>query len=98
MQTEQQNETVSNGSARPAFGPKTTIVPLGRKRFALSSEMFKGALQVRLQEVSPRTEGLTVTGWDRVFNGTQLSGSPDALSNFLRDARDALHESATSGP
>lgn len=82
---------------KPALGPQTRVFALGRKRFALAHEEFKGQPQTRLLEVTPRVDvaSMTCIGWDRVFDGLQLTAKPDELRDFLSDVRGALTKPTT---
>src|SRR5688572_24437870 len=73
---------------KPSFGTKTKTLKLGRKTFVLTKDEFKGQPQLRLQEVKPRVDGLTVVGWDREFDGVQLVAEPEAMKDFLTEARE----------
>lgn len=76
-----------------AISPDAKLITFGRRIIAVEISSYEGKPQARLTEVQAIVdpEDMTkVKGWRSVFQGIRLSGSPDAMRDFLTAARAAL--------
>ncbi|HUR25968.1 MAG TPA: hypothetical protein VM327_08160 [Candidatus Thermoplasmatota archaeon] len=82
---------VANGKEERKPLPITTpVVALGKKRFAVYERDWKGQPQATIEEVTALPDPKDATrniGYTSVYGGLRFSGAPDAVRDFLSNAR-----------